>query len=128
MQLGERLLKADVQVIGVRLVEAAVVNIQQRQRAHVDAVVVVGELQPREHAAYQQALARPGIANDADEPVKCGQVPLGNSHAQLAHAHIAARGKVHAVQGLELHLGGWHTQRATPMPARRSARMRFISL
>ncbi|MPN46335.1 hypothetical protein SDC9_193921 [bioreactor metagenome] len=99
MRLRERGLKAHVQVVGVRAEKAAlVVHRQNGQRAHVDAVVVVGHLKAREHALDQHALAAARLPHDADQPVKGRQVVLGDGHAHLRHAPDATGREVHAVQ------------------------------
>ena len=60
--LGEAQLKAHVQMIGVGLIKADLVHAEQRQRPHVDAVVVVGHLQAGKHPLAQQALAAARLA------------------------------------------------------------------
>lgn len=108
--LGKALLKADIQMVGVgsgKQRKAALVDphpqrvvqhLQNGQRADVDTLVVVGQLQARKHALDQHALARTRVADDADELIGWPQILLGDLHAQFGHAHVAARGKVDAVQ------------------------------
>ena len=56
-------------MVGMGLEKAEAAFFKQRQRPDVDAVVVVGQLQSREHAADQSALSAAGVSHDADEPV-----------------------------------------------------------
>ena len=57
MRLGEGLLKANIQMVGMRLVKAGLPHLKQGERAHIDAAIVIGQLKPRKHAADQKALA-----------------------------------------------------------------------
>ena len=93
--LREAVLKADIHMVGVGGEEAeAGVLLQQGQGPHIDAVVVVCQVQAREHAPDQGALAGPGLPDDANELVKGGQVQLHQLHPQLVHALVAAGGEV----------------------------------
>ena len=93
--LREAVLKADIHMVGVGGEEAeAGVLLQQGQGPHIDAGVGVGQVQAREHAPDQGALAGPGLPDDANELVKGGQVQLHQLHPQLVHALVAAGGEV----------------------------------
>ena len=102
--LGEAGLEADVQVVGVGRVEAAhIAHVQDRQRAHVHAVVVVGQLQAGEHAAHQRALAGARVADEADQLVVGAEVELGNLHAQVVDAGASAGRKEGCLNQALLH-------------------------
>ena len=95
--LGEAVFKADVQVIGVGGEKAlVVVLVQDGQGADVDPVVVVGEVQAREHAANEGALAGARLADDADELVRGVEVELYQVHPQGVHPLAAPGGEVGA--------------------------------
>ncbi len=70
VRLRKARFKANVQMIGVRRVEARfAVHVQNRQRAHVHAVIIVRKLQPRKHAEHQRALAGARFADEADQMI-----------------------------------------------------------
>ena len=95
--LGEAVLKADVHVVGVGGEKAeAPVLLQKRQGPDVYTVVVVGQLQAGKHAPDQGALAGAGLADDADELVKGGEIELHQLHAQGVHTGVTPGGEVGA--------------------------------
>ncbi len=105
MHLGEGRFEADIHVVAVRAEKAGrfLRRGQQRQRPDVDAVVVVGQFQTREHALDQHALARPGFADQPDQLVERTQVLLGDLHAEIRHARQTPGRKIDGVKVAFLH-------------------------
>ena len=105
-ELSERRFEADIEVIGMRVEKAVFGCVEQGKRAHVDAVVVVRELEPREHAFDEHALARARLADDADQLIVGGKVHLGDLHSEVVHSVAAARREEYAVKMVVLHSAG----------------------
>ena len=107
VRLGKAHLKTDVQMIGMRRIKAVLFgHIQNGQGAYVDAVIVVGQLQAREHAVDERAFAGARIADKADQTVIGAQVHLAHLHAKVIHTRAAARGEIGGLDQVSLHSVG----------------------
>ena len=99
VELRKAHLEAHIQVISMGRIEPVfLVLAQQGQGAHVDALVIVGQLQTGEHALDNHGLARTGLADDADDPVGGAEMLLGDLHAQLIHTVTAAGRGINSIQ------------------------------
>ena len=97
-ELMEARLEADVQMVGVRREKARfILLLQKRERADVDAVVVVRKFDAGEHAFDQDALAGTGFPDEADDLVKGRKIKLRDLHAKCIDPAAAAGGKIGAV-------------------------------
>ena len=97
-ELMEARLEADVQMVGVRREKARLILLlQKRERADVDAVVVVRKLDAGEHALDEHALAGAGFPDEADDLVKGRKIKLRNLHTERVDPAAAAGCKIRAV-------------------------------
>ena len=71
--------------------------LQERERADVDAVVVVRKFDAGEHAFDQDALAGTGFSDKADDLVKGRKIKLRDLHTERVDPAAAAGGKIGAV-------------------------------
>ena len=91
-------------MIGMGRVEAVLLRyVQDGQGAHIHAVVIIGQFQPREHAVDQRALARACIADEADQAVVGAQVHLPHLHAKVVHTCLAAGREIGCLDQIALH-------------------------
>ena len=104
--LCKRRLEPNVKVVGGRREKAAIVDVEDRQRTHVDAVVVVGQLEPRKHAFDQHALAGARFADYADQLIIGRKVHLRDLHAEIVHAVASSGREKDAVIVALLHSSG----------------------
>ena len=109
--LSESLLKADIQMIGVRgskegkslfadtsHSQRVIQHLQQRQRANVDTFIIICQFQTWEHTFDQHTFSRTCVTDYADELVGRAKILLGNLHSQFGHTDIASRSKIDTVQ------------------------------
>ena len=97
-ELMEARLEADVQMVGVgREKSRFILLLQERERADVDAVVVVRKFDAGEHAFDQDALAGTGFPDEADDLVKGRKIKLRDLHTERVDPAAAAGGKIGAV-------------------------------
>ena len=96
-ELGKPGFKTDIHVVRVGREETTrFLYIQQRQRTHIQTVIVIGQFQIGKHAPDQRALAGAGITDDANELVERGEVQLRQLHTQRIHALTATGGEIGA--------------------------------
>ena len=70
MHLSESRFKADIDMIGVRSEKAFVRLVQKRERADIQAVIIVCQFKPRKHTFYKHALAGAGFADYPYQSIK----------------------------------------------------------
>ena len=97
-ELMEARLEADVQMVGVRREKARfILLLQKRERADVDAVVVVRKLDAGEHPLDEHALAGAGFPDEADDLVEGRKIKLRDLHTERVDPAAAAGCKIRAV-------------------------------
>ena len=97
-ELMEARLEADVQMVGVRREKARfILLLQKRERADVDAVVVVRKLDAGEHPLDEHALAGAGFPDEADDLVEGRKIKLRDLHTERVDPAAAAGSKIRAV-------------------------------
>ena len=97
-ELMEARLEADVQMVGVRREKARfILLLQKRERADVDAVVVVRKLDAGEHPLDEHALAGAGLPDEADDLVEGRKIKLRDLHTERVDPAAAAGSKIRAV-------------------------------
>ena len=89
--LAEGLLVADVDVVGVRPEAVGLRKVEERCRAQVDALVVVGQFEAGKNAPDQRGLAGAFGTDDADQEIGRQQVAFGDLAPELVEAHAAPR-------------------------------------
>jgi hypothetical protein len=71
--LGKAVFKADIQMVGVRGEKGDILlYVQNRQRADINAMIVIGQLQTGKHTPYQSAFSGTGFADNTDQFVIWG--------------------------------------------------------
>ncbi len=76
-RLGKSKLKTHVHMIGVMLKITCFSMMQQGKWACVDALIIIGKFQTREHPLDQQGFSCPGITDHTNEQVLRGQIAVG---------------------------------------------------
>ena len=97
-ELMEARLEADVQMVGVRREKARfILLLQERERADVDAVVVVRKFDAGEHPLDEHALAGAGFPDKANDLVEGRKIKLRDLHTERVDPAAAAGCKIRAV-------------------------------